>query len=138
MGFFSGITKAIGGIFGGGGGGESSSSSTVKNTTNLTTNISNVIDTTALAEANADSSFMLNKTLQGFSDDTISINKSNLAVNQSTQVVNKNIANTLQVLAQNSVTDNKQQDAIMKGGAVIVSGVLTYIAIKKNRGKNGR
>ncbi len=135
MGWLSKIFKApakiVGGLLGGGGGGESSSSSTVRNTTNLSTKINNVIDTTALAEVSKNNSFALNKTLKGFSNDTIAINKS-------TQAINKNIANTLQVLAQNSVTDNEQQDAIMKGGAVVVSGFLTYLAIKNNRGKNGK
>jgi len=120
-----------GGLLGGGGGGKSSSASNVSNTTNLSTKINNVIDTTALAEVSKNNSFALNKTLKGFSNDTTVINKG-------TQAINKNIANTLQVLAQNSVTDNKQQDAIMKGGAVIVSGLLTYLAIKNNRGKNGK
>ena len=126
MGFFSSIgdmfsapVKAVGGLLGGGGG-DSSSSSQVANTTNLENNITNIIDTT-----------QLDKTLQGFSDGSLEIGK-NLAN------TNRSIAETLRVLAENSNIDNKQQDAILKGGAVIVSGVLTYIAIKNNRGKNGK
>jgi len=48
VGLFSGITKAVGGLLGGGGGSESNSTSTVQS--NITTNVTNTIDTTGLGK----------------------------------------------------------------------------------------
>jgi len=99
-------------------GGDSYSTSDIYNSLRLTTKVNNIIDTSSLAEVNKSSAFALNKTLKGFSDFTTAINK--------------NIADTLQVLAQNSNTDNKQQDVIIKTTIVIISGLFTYFAIKNN------
>jgi len=102
-----------------GGGGSSSSTSTVNNITELNTKVNNVIDTSSLAEISKSNALTLNKTLKGFSD--------------ATATINKNIADTLLVMAKNSDIDNKRQDTIVKGIAVLASGLFTYLAIKNNR-----
>ncbi len=50
MGFFSGITHAIGGIFGGGGGGGQTSNTSTSTSVNPVTNVTNKIDLEPVAE----------------------------------------------------------------------------------------
>ena len=101
------------------------------NVTRNETNIVNEIDTAPLADALADSNKMLNSTIS-------QVASYSLALTKQGQESIKSLNATLSELAKNSSIDNQQQTQILQGLALVTGAGLTYFAVKKKRGKNGK